>query len=158
MKTEEIEDLPKDIKTGKKIISVYGIGFVGTAITSVWLRAGATIIAVDKNNKIVNSINYKKISNTEPKAKKAFVEAVNNKKLFGTRNVKLASKKSQIKIVSVPVGIKNQVADLSNVYSVIDDITSNLNRNDIIIMTPTVPIGTSNQLIKRIENKTKNES
>ena len=155
MKTEEIEDLPKDIRTGKKIISVYGIGFVGTAITSVWLRAGATVIAVDKNNKIVNSINDKKISNTEPKAKEAFIEAINNKRLWGTRNIKLAAKKSQIKIVSVPVGIKNHIADLSNVYSVIDDITSNLNRNDIIIMTPTVPIGTSNQLIKRMESKTK---
>ena len=154
MKTEEIEDLPKDIRTGKKIISVYGIGFVGTAITSVWLRAGATVIAVDKNNKIVNSINDKKIANTEPKAKEAFIEAINNKRLFGTRNIKLAAKKSQIKIVSVPVGIKNHIADLSNVYSVIDDITINLNRNDIIIMTPTVPIGTSNQLIKRMESKT----
>ena len=68
MKTEEIEDLPKDIRTGKKIISVYGIGFVGTAITSVWLRAGATVIAVDKNNKIVNSINDKKIIKAANKA------------------------------------------------------------------------------------------
>ena len=54
VKTEEIEDLPKDIRTGKKIISIYGLGFVGTAITAVWLRAGATVIAADKNNKIVN--------------------------------------------------------------------------------------------------------
>jgi len=155
VKTEEIEDIPKDIRTGKKIISIYGLGFVGTAITAVWLRAGATVIAADKNNKIVNSINYKKIANTEPKANEAFIEAVNNKRLFATRNIKLASKKSQIKIISVPVGIKNDVADLSNVHSVINDIISNLKINDIIIVTPTVPIGTSNQLIRIIESKTK---
>ena len=155
VKTEEIEDLPKDIRTGKKIISIYGLGFVGTAITAVWLRAGATVIAADKNNKIVNSINYKKIANTEPKANEAFIKAVNNKRLFATRNIKLASKKSQIKIISVPVGIKNDVADLSNVHSVINDIISNLKINDIIIVTPTVPIGTSNQLIRIIESKTK---
>ena len=68
VKTEEIEDIPKDIRTGKKIISIYGLGFVGTAITAVWLRAGATVIAADKNNKIVNSINYKKIANLYKKS------------------------------------------------------------------------------------------
>ena len=62
---------------------------------------------------------------------------------------------TQIKIISVPVGIKNDVADLSNVHSVINDIISNLKINDIIIVTPTVPIGTSNQLIRIIESKTK---
>ena len=48
MNKKQIQELPRNIKLGNKKIAIYGIGFVGTAIASTWLRAGASIIAVDK--------------------------------------------------------------------------------------------------------------
>ena len=63
MNKKQIQELPRNIKLGNKKIAIYGIGFVGTAIASTWLRAGASIIAVDKKNTLVNNINNKKITN-----------------------------------------------------------------------------------------------
>jgi len=152
---KQIHELPSNIKLGNKKLSIYGIGFVGTAIASTWLRAGASIIAVDKKRKLVNEINNKKITNSEPKAKEAFLEGINNKKLIATSNGKWASKNSDIKIISVPVGLDKRTADLRFLYEVVDDIITGLKKDDIIIVTPTVPIGTSTKIIKLIENKTK---
>ncbi len=155
MNQKQIHELPSNIKLGNKKLSIYGIGFVGTAIASTWLRAGASIIAVDKKRKLVNEINNKKITNSEPKAKEAFLEGINNKKLIATSNGKWASKNSDIKIISVPVGLDKRTADLRFLYEVVDDIITGLKKDDIIIVTPTVPIGTSTKIIKLIENKTK---
>tara|TARA_B100000029_G_scaffold230656_1_gene228123 strand:- start:44030 stop:45367 length:1338 start_codon:yes stop_codon:yes gene_type:complete len=152
---KQIHELPSNIKLGNKKLSIYGIGFVGTAIASTWLRAGASIIAVDKKSKLVNEINNKKTTNSEPKAKEAFLEGINNKKLIATSNGKWASKNSDIKIISVPVGLDKRTADLRFLYEVVDDIITGLKKDDIIIVTPTVPIGTSTKIIKLIENKTR---
>ncbi len=155
MNQKQIHELPSNIKLGNKKLSIYGIGFVGTAIASTWLRAGASIIAVDKKSKLVNEINNKKTTNSEPKAKEAFLEGINNKKLIATSNGKWASKNSDIKIISVPVGLDKRTADLRFLYEVVDDIITGLKKDDIIIVTPTVPIGTSTKIIKLIENKTR---
>ena len=155
MNQKQIHELPSNIKLGTKKLSIYGIGFVGTAIASTWLRAGASIIAVDKKLKLVNDINSKKISNSEPKAREAFVEGINSKRLIATSNGKWASKNSDIKIISVPVGLDKRSADLRILYSVVEDIITGLKKDDVIIITPTVPIGTSTKIIKLIENKTK---
>ena len=155
MNKKQIQELPRNIKLGNKKIAIYGIGFVGTAIASTWLRAGASIIAVDKKNILVNNINNKKITNLEPKAREAFIEGINSKRLTATTNGKWASKYSDIKIISVPVGLDKRSADLRFLYSAVEDIITGLKKNDIIIITPTVPIGTSNKIIKWIENKSK---
>ena len=155
MNKKQIQELPKNIKLGDKKIAIYGMGFVGTAIASTWLRAGASIIAVDKKNILVNNINNKKITNSEPKAREAFIEGINSKRLTATTNGKWASKYSDIKIISVPVGLDKRSADLKFLYSAVEDIITGLKKNDIIIITPTVPIGTSNKIIKLIENKSK---
>ena len=155
MNKKQIQELPRNIKLGNKKIAIYGIGFVGTAIASTWLRAGASIIAVDKKNTLVNNINNKKITNSEPKAREAFIEGINSKRLTATTNGKWASKYSDIKIISVPVGLDKRSADLRFLYSAVEDIITGLKKNDIIIITPTVPIGTSNKIIKWIENKSK---
>src|SRR5437763_16616504 len=42
-------DIEKKIKSGQFKIAVYGLGHVGSSIASVWLRAGAHVIGVDKS-------------------------------------------------------------------------------------------------------------
>ena len=164
MNQRGIQELVRNIKSGNKKLAIYGIGFVGTAIASTWLRAGASVIAVDKISKLVKEINNKNITNgnysfhSEPKAKEAFNNAINQKRLIATLNGKWASKKSDIKIVAVPVGLNKRSVDLRFLYSAIEDIIKGLKKNDIIIVTPTVPIGTSTKIIRFIEQKTKLKS
>ena len=164
MNQKDIQELVRNIKSGNKKLAIYGIGFVGTAIASTWLRAGASVIAVDKINKLVKEINNKNITNenysfhSEPKAKEAFNNAIDQKRLIATLNGKWASKKSDIKIVAVPVGLNKRSVDLRFLYSAIEDIIKGLKKNDIIIVTPTVPIGTSTKIIRFIEQKTKLKS
>ncbi len=55
----------------------------------------------------------------------------------------------------MPVGLDKRSADLRILYAVVDDIITGLKKDDVIIITPTVPIGTSTKIIKLIEKKTK---
>ena len=107
MNQKDIQELIRNIKSGNKKLAIYGIGFVGTAIASTWLRAGASVIAVDKINKLVKEINNKNITNgiysfhSEPKAKEAFNNAIDQKRLIATLNGKWASKKSDLSLIHI---------------------------------------------------------
>ena len=48
-------DIVKKIKSGQFKIAVYGLGHVGSSIASVWLRAGAHVIGVDKSSKVLEN-------------------------------------------------------------------------------------------------------
>jgi len=48
-------DIVKKIKSGQFKVAVYGLGHVGSSIASVWLRAGAHVIGVDKSSKVLEN-------------------------------------------------------------------------------------------------------
>ncbi|RLE72336.1 MAG: hypothetical protein DRJ45_02025, partial [Thermoprotei archaeon] len=39
------------LKSGRLVIAIYGLGYVGLAIATVWLRAGGKVIGVDIDEK-----------------------------------------------------------------------------------------------------------
>src|ERR1041385_4170129 len=59
-------DIVKKIKSGQFKVAVYGLGHVGSSIASVWLRAGAHVIGVDKSSKVLENAKRGKTHVPEP--------------------------------------------------------------------------------------------
>ena len=62
-------------------------------------------------------------------------------------------KKSSIKIVAVPVGLKNKKVDLKAVIQVSKDISKGLKKGDTAILSPSLPPGTTENIVLPILEK-----
>ena len=134
-------------------IAVFGLGNVGGPITASWLRAGANIIGVDISKKLLSEIKNGRSHKKEPFVSKTLCEALSKKKLKLTDDGIFASKNSNIKIIIVPVALKNGKTDLRNIIKVTETISKNIKKNDVVILSPSVPPGTTEKIILPILEK-----
>ncbi|NDB33387.1 MAG: nucleotide sugar dehydrogenase [Nitrososphaeria archaeon] len=144
-----------DIISHKKIISVYGLGNVGAPIAAAWLRAGAKVIGVDISSELLDQIRAGTSHTKEPFISQIFTKALKNGTLTITSDGKKASHDSHIKIVAVPVALKNNKIDLSALLAVAKKISYGLKRNDAVIICPSIPPGTTRKIIGPILEKSK---
>ena len=137
----------------KKIFAIYGLGNVGGPIAAVWLRAGVKVIGVDISQHLLNEIKHGSSHKKEPFLSETFTKAIRKKSFILTSNGVDASKKSSIKIIVVPVGLKNNKVDLRSVINVTNDIAKGLKKGDTVILSPSVPPGTSEKIVLPILEK-----
>ena len=140
-------------KFSKKIISVYGLGNVGGPIAAAWLKKNAIIIGVDISKPLLDSILNGTSHSKEPFISEIFSKHLKKKSLSLTTNGKVASQKSTIKIVAVPVAIKKNTIDLSAIISASKNISFGLKKGDSVIICPSLPPGTTEKIILPILEK-----
>lgn len=145
---------PTSVIADKKI-AVYGLGNVGGPLAAAWLRAGANVIGVDVSTKLLTEIRNGESHKKEPFISEIFLAALKNNKFSLTSDGIKASKDSQIKIVAVPVALKNNKIDLSILITVTQNIALGLKKNDIVIICPSIPPGTTEKIILPILEKSK---
>jgi len=68
------------IKSGKKIIAVYGLGNVGGTIAIAWLRKGAKVIGVDIPKNLLDEIKKGTSHKVEPKISNTFSKLIKSNK------------------------------------------------------------------------------
>ncbi len=153
MKLNNSSSLKKLINKHKIILSVYGLGNVGGPIAAAWLRKNAKIIGVDISKKLLNQIKENDSHKHEPFLSDIFSKSLSNGCLELTTDGIHASKKSMIKIVAVPVAIKNKKIDLSIIKKVITNISKGLKKGDSIIICPSLPPGTCEKILLPILEK-----
>ena len=141
------------IKTGKKIISVYGLGNVGGPIAAAWLRKDAKIIGVDISQNLLDEIKNGVSHKIEPKISDTFSKAIKSNKLLLTSDGIEASKNSNIKFIAVPVGLKRNKINLTSLLSATTSIAKGLKKNDVVVICPSLPPGTTANLVKDILEK-----
>ena len=144
----------------KEVFAIYGLGNVGGSIAAVWLRAGAKVIGVDISKTLLSQIRDGTSHKKEPFLSETFSKSMKNKSFFLTSDGIDASKKSTIKIIVVPVGLKNKKVDLSSVIQVTKNISKGLKKGDTVILSPSVPPGTTEKIVLPIlekESKLKGE-
>lgn len=146
----EIQSL---VTSYKKIIAVYGLGNVGGPLAAAWLRAGAKIIGVDISKKLLSQIKAGTSHKKEPFISDTFTKALNQGNMEVTDNGSEASTRSHIKIVAVPVGLKESRIDLSALKSVAKDIGQGLKKEDAILISPSLPPGTAQNIVLPIIEK-----
>ena len=129
------------------------MGNVGGSIAAVWLRAGAKVIGVDISNILLDNIKNGKSHQKEPFLSETFSHAIKKNSLILSSDGIDASKRSSIKIIVVPVGLKNKKVDLRSVIIVTKNIAKGLKKGDTVILSPSVPPGTTEKIVLPILEK-----
>ena len=131
----------------KEVFAIYGLGNVGGSIAAVWLRAGAKVIGVDISKTLLQQIKEGNSHKKEPFLSETFLKSIKKKTFSLTSDGIDASKKSSIKIIVVPVGLKNNKVDLNSVIQVTKSISKGLKKGDTVILSPSVPPGTTEKIV-----------
>jgi nucleotide sugar dehydrogenase len=145
--------LQSNIEKKRLIIAVYGLGNVGGPLAAAWLRAGARVIGVDISAKLLTEIKNGNSHKKEPFVSATFTKGLNSGNLSLTSNGASASKQSHIKIIAVPVALIKNKIDLNALISVTKDIAKGLKKNDAVLISPSLPPGTTENTVLPILEK-----
>lgn len=135
----------------KKKVTVIGMGYIGLPTATLLVKSKLfQIVGVDISRSKLNNLRKSKIT--------IFEKPLNNliNKNIKSNNIYLTTEINQsdyfIVCVPTPFNIKKnrKTADLSSVYDVIDKIINVLKSGDTIIIESTVPVGTGEEIYKKI--------
>ncbi len=142
------------LRKGELVVSVYGLGYVGLALAAAWVQAGARVIGVDIDAVKVEKLNGGMIEYPEDDIVKTLSSAVKAGKFSATTDGVVASIRSHVKIVAVPVFLKKSPVaievDFSALTSAARTIGAGLKRGDLVIVESSVPPGTTEEVVKPI--------
>jgi len=135
-------------------ICVVGLGYIGLPTSLLLANAGHTVLGVDINSNIVETLNRNQLTFKEPGLDELFEKA---KKNFQPSNI---IQSSEVYIIAVPTPLENAIkmANLDAIRNASDAIARVITEGQIVILESTVPPGTSEHLILPIlrENGVKN--
>jgi hypothetical protein len=142
--------LAHKIHNGDFKIAIYGLGHVGSAMASVWLRAGAHVIGIDKSPAVLEHARKGRTNLPEPGVNEAYREGIDSGRFSIYENLQRASRDSYMKMICVPVLSRNGSADLSALKEVASEVGKGLKKGDLVAVNPSVPPGTTEDVICRI--------
>lgn len=148
-----LHDIYKKLTEGEYKIAVYGLGHVGAPLAAAWLRAGLFVIGIDKSAKVIELASKGKSHIPEPGVNEAFTKGVSEKRFVVYEDLIRASTDSFLKMICVPVLAKDGNADLNTVKKVAKEIGRGMKKNDIISLNPSVPPGTTEEIVIPILEK-----
>src|SRR5919112_3639663 len=141
-------DLVRRVRSGEFKIAVYGLGHIGSPLASAWLRAGAHLIGVDSSSEVLENARKGRTHIHEPGVNEAFSMGLKEKRFFVYGDPLKGSKDSHFKLICVPVLLTDSFsADLSAVKQVATAIGQGLKKGDIVSLNPSVPPGTSEDIV-----------
>jgi nucleotide sugar dehydrogenase len=112
------------------------------------LRAGAHLIGVDKSFEVLENARKGKTHINEPGVNEAFSRGLKEKRFFVYDDPLKASQDSHFKLICVPVLLTDSFsADLSTVKQVATAIGQGLKKQDVVSLNPSVPPGTSEDIV-----------
>jgi nucleotide sugar dehydrogenase len=142
--------IAQKIYSGDYRIAVYGLGHVGSAMASVWLRAGAYVIGIDRSPTVLNHARMGRTHLPEPGVNEAYRDGIASGRFSIYENLECASHDSYLKMICVPVLSRNGSADLSTLKEVASEVGKGLKRGDVVAINPSVPPGTTENVICRV--------
>ena len=119
-------------------------------MASVWLRAGAHVIGIDKSSKVLSHARKGRTHLPEPGVTEAYRNGIDSGKFIVYENPERASRDSYMKMICVPVLYRNDTADLSALKEVASEVGKGLKRGDVVAVNPSVPPGTTEDVICRL--------
>ena len=127
----------------KKTITVLGLGYIGLPTALLFAQAGHTVIGVDINRKIVDSLNKGQIPIEENGLEDLFYTAKNNFSATTTVGP------SDVFLIAVPTPLEKSihVSDLTYVKSAAEMIFPHVKAGNLVILESTVTPGASEKLV-----------
>lgn len=142
-----VSSIAEAIAKGEQKVGIFGLGFVGSSVAAVWLRAGAQVIGVDNNPTIVHKIKKREPIGGEKDVINAFKNAYASNQIRAAMDAVQAARETLVKFVTVPVGLQGTKVSLGNLKDVTKAIGKGLKRGDLVVVKPTIPIGTSEEVV-----------
>ncbi|VVE35181.1 UDP-N-acetyl-D-mannosamine dehydrogenase [Pandoraea cepalis] len=128
-----------------KTVTVIGLGYIGLPTATVLASRGVTVVGVDVNDRVVNTINEGRIHIIEPELDALVHEVVRNGKLRAT----LVPEPADAFMIAVPTPFKgDHEPDLSYIEQAGKAIGPALSAGNLVILESTSPVGTTEKLSK----------
>ena len=136
-------------------LCMIGTGYVGLVSGVCFADLGNDVICVDKNANKINSLIEGKIPIYEPGLSELVIKNFKNKRLSFSTNLKKSVRDSDLIFICVGTPTKkgSSTADLSQIFNVIKEISSAINRFKIIVTKSTVPVTTGDEIEKILLKK-----
>ena len=136
-------------------LCMIGTGYVGLVSGVCFSDLGNDVICVDKDQDKINNLQKGIIPIYEPGLEELVLKNYKNKKLKFSTDLENSIKKSDIVFICVGTPTKkNSIgADLSQIYSVSNEISKSINKFKIIITKSTVPVTTGDEIEKILLKK-----
>ena len=132
------------------IISVIGLGYIGLPTAAILASSKVSVIGVDVNEKVVDTINKGEIHIIEPELDALVHSAVKNGNLRATTQ----PEKSDVFMLAVPTPFKAKYKpDLSYIESACRAIAPVLKKGNLVILESTSPVGTTEKMIDWLSSK-----
>ena len=137
---------------GDLTVSVFGLGKMGLPLAAVLADHGATVIGVDIDPDIVDSIEAGRCPVDNEPGLAEYVSQYGGYQLSATTDGETAASKADIHILLVPTVVDDEHKPiLEPVLSAANDIKSGISSGDLVILESTVPPGTTeNQLVPAV--------
>jgi len=136
-------------------LCMIGTGYVGLVSGACFSDLGNDVICVDKDENKINKLKGGEIPFYEPGLEELVFKNYKNKRLNFSTDLKNSVKKSDIIFICVGTPTKKggSGADLSQIYDVVKEISSSINKFKIIVTKSTVPVTTGDEIEKILSNK-----
>ena len=129
-------------------VSVIGLGYIGLPTAAVIASRGINVVGVDVSQNAVDTINAGKIHIVELDLDMVVQAAVTTGKLKAT----LTPEAADVFVIAVPTPFKDgHKPDLSYIQAAAEAIAPMLEKNNLIILESTSPVGATEQLAKWIK-------
>lgn len=138
--------LLEKIKNKNCKIGVIGLGYVGLPLSLAFANAGFAVVGIDTDIKKVKSIN-EGISYITDVKNEEIKEVIKDKKLTSTSNFEIL-RQCEVVIICVPTPLnKTKDPDISYLLSAAEEVSKNLNSNQLIVVESTTYPGTTKEHI-----------
>lgn len=136
------EELVNALRNGSLTVAIYGMGYVGTAIAAVWLRAGAKVIGVDIDAEKIRRLEACEFRLSDKQVEDE-LKRLRDRIRYTTDGVE-ASRLSNVKIITVPVYLgKDKRPIFDSLKSALEAVGRGLGAGDLVIIESSVPPGTT---------------
>lgn len=135
---------------------VLGLGYIGLPTSAILAKAGHEVLGIDINEKVINSLNEKKIHIKEPGLDELVIENLNKGKFKVSKKIEA----SDVFIITVPTPFKKTnaskipIPDITFVINAAISISKEIKSGDLIIIESTSPVGTTNKVAEIIFERT----
>jgi nucleotide sugar dehydrogenase len=134
----------------KLTLGVYGLGWMGLPTACLFLEAGAKVVGVDVDERIIELLNARK-SPIGEKGVQPIIEKYAGTSFSATSDLRDAAATCDVIILVVPTSIDtNHKPDYSAIEKVSHEIGFKLRRGSIIILESTVAPGVTEEVVKPI--------
>ncbi|MBI2594416.1 UDP-glucose/GDP-mannose dehydrogenase family protein [Candidatus Curtissbacteria bacterium] len=137
-------------------LTIVGAGYVGLVTAAVFADLGNKVFCVDINREKIEGLKKSQIPFFEPGLDEYIQRNLNKKRLFFTTEYSQCVPRSQVVLICVGTPpAENGEADLSYLFSAVEETAKNLSGYTLITIKSTIPIGFEDDLERTVKKYAK---